>query len=254
MGLDKKILLVLGDSYAHTHKTTWIGQLADKFNLEVVMLAKDGAGPIYVVEQFFEYLNNGGKFDMMITCWSEASRIYHHKVPVINTTIINDGRAFRKFTTYPLVEKVRHAAKEYYSHFYREDLSNIQLTGVLQWFDEYLADNFPDRLFWHFYCFPGLYNNKYANLSSKEDQYIGHIFKSGTTMYPTLSYFSFNDPESSITLENDVRSGHLSTSQRNQIFLKLQLLYNKQQTSTVYLLDDKFDRVKLSKESFEGKW
>lgn len=257
MGLDKKILLVLGDSYAAQFDwyspTHWIAQFADSADLEIVALGLGGSGSEYAIEQFFKYVNAGGKFDMMLTCWSEASRLYHPEVPVINTTIINSGKAFRKSTTYTLVEKVRHAAKEYYSHFYREDLANIHLTGLLQWFDEYLVSNYPNKLYWHFYCFPGLYNNSYADLAKKEDQYIGHVFKSGVTMYPTLSYFSFNDPNH-IQLQDDLRAGHLSTDQHTQIFLKLQTLYNSQQTDGVYFLDNDFDQVKLSKDTFEGRF
>lgn len=255
MSSNKKILLVLGDSYSISDEwysdTHWIAQFAESADLEIVALGLGGSGPEYAIQQFFKYVNNSGTFDMMITCWSEASRLYHTEIPAINTAIINDGRAFRKGISYTLIERVRHAAKEYYAHFYRDDLANIHLTGLLQWFDEYLQEHFSNKMYWHFYCFPGLYRMTQADYSCKDDQYIGHIFKSGVTMYPTLSYFSFNDP-AHIDLKDDTRHGHLSSHHHTHIFLKLQTLYNSQQTHEAYFLDDDFNQVKLSKDSFRG--
>jgi hypothetical protein len=74
MGLDKKILLVLGDSYAAQFDwyspTHWIAQFADSADLEIVALGLGGSGPEYAIQQFFKYVNEGGKFDIMVTCWS----------------------------------------------------------------------------------------------------------------------------------------------------------------------------------------
>jgi hypothetical protein len=233
-----KKVLIIGDSYTaiYADKTIyphWITFLSNKYQWNITNLSWPGTGPGYAIVNFLE---NAVDFDLCIFAWSEASRsLYHKHTKDINVSTALD-KSLRGVSEYNYVYD---AAKLYFEHFSRPPMVDIENIALLMGLDEFIQKKYADKLFWHFYCFPSIHPNFQH---TKKEQIIPYKFKQGLTMYPTLSYFSHNDPHGPATLKNDLRLGHLSSPLHERIFLKLDTILKNNITSNgdIFILDDDF--------------
>jgi hypothetical protein len=256
-----KKLVCFGDSFADgKNEGTWISQLAIQNNWNRESFGLGGSGPIYAIEKFFEYIQSGQDFDIAIFCWSEPSRLYNTKVRDVNSytsQYIPKNKTKDEIAVYK-------ASAQYLQYFYRSDIGQLQLSGVLRWFDSYLKENFSDKLFFHFQCFnaslkwmPG----DKENFSPKdiENWFLLHLFESGVTAYPPLLYLSINDPDF-VEFGDEYdrhRHGHLAKDQHIALS-KLLTHYitdvSRSPNCKTVLISDHVKRIKHLYESFPGEW
>ena len=254
-------LVCFGDSFADgKNDDTWISRLAIQNNWDRECFGLGGTGPIYAIEKFFEYVQSGQDFDIAIFCWSEPSRLHHPKVRDLNT---HTSQYIPKNKTKDEIA-VYEASGQYLKHFYRRDIGQLQLSGVLRWFDNYLKENFSDKLFFHFQCFnsslkwmPG----DEENFSPKDvkNWFLLHLFESGITAYPPLLYLSINDLNFvEFGDEYDTgRHGHLGAEQ-HILLAKLLSDYitdiSRNPNWKTITISDNAGKIQHLYESFSGTW
>tara|TARA_B110000503_G_scaffold142967_1_gene241890 strand:- start:1568 stop:2362 length:795 start_codon:yes stop_codon:yes gene_type:complete len=210
-----KNVLVVGDSFTcvpHVLKNWagypvehWLHILEQKYDWNVTNLSMAGSGPYNALRAFMDY--DYEEFDLCIFAWSEPVRPFHYQVTDLNPHTAH-SELYRQFADQ---NEVYDAAKGYYKHLYYRNLEMIKLMGTMKWFDEFIKEKYPNKLFWHLQCF-GADKAEKVNQENLEEQRLYNIFEHGVTFYPSLFYFSVNDPEmrNINDLAKDSRHGHLS--------------------------------------------
>jgi len=111
---------IIGDSFTHTYKNTWIEQVCSELELEVIHHSGlRGHSEYKIYLEFLKIINK--KPDLIICCHTDHARMYHPQ-EIIHHNIIFYYEEHKKIIRN---EKILNAANEYYSHIYDEDFSKF---------------------------------------------------------------------------------------------------------------------------------
>jgi hypothetical protein len=117
---------IIGDSFTHTYKNTWIEQVCNELSLEVIhQVGFRGQSQYKIYLDFLEVVKNNP--DIIICCHTEHSRTYH-PTEVIHYNILNYYDNFSKIIK---SKEIINAAKEYYLHIYDEGFSKFIHNSII---------------------------------------------------------------------------------------------------------------------------
>ena len=205
----------------------WLEKLRDNQNWDILGMDQDGnmigrteggSGPLSAISIFYNTIHELDDIDTLIFSWSQPSRLFHNKVRDINmyNALKDNSRG------YPEHKKIYETALDYYSTFYLDTMEDLKLVGLLQWFDKVLCKDFSNKKILHFYSFGAGTHPHTGDNAQLANQYLFHKFQSGVTMYPSLMYFSVNEPTFVAKKQHlDQRSGHLGESNHDMIYNKV---------------------------------
>ena len=199
----------------------WLQRLEMRKNCTVYnKYSQGGSGPLNAIANFYKWQSNkeSKTYDLLIFAWSQPSRLFHKIVEDINFFSAQHEVARQK----PEFKKVYESAHEYHSNFYIHQYEDMKLAGVLQWFDKVLCRDFSHKKIIHFHSFSAGVEFATGDTQLIQNHYLYHRFASGVTMYPSLMWFSENDPKYNAKQQyRDQRNGHLSNPDHEIIYNKL---------------------------------
>lgn len=199
----------------------WLQRLERRQNCKLhIKYAQGGSGPLNAIANFYKFQNTqeSKEYDTFIFAWSQPSRLFHKHVEDINFFSAQNPTARQ----HPNLNKVYESAYQYHNNFYIGQYEDMKLVGVLQWFDKVLRKDFSDKKIIHFHSFSAGVEFATGEPRLIENQYLYHRFASGITMYPSLMWFSENDPKFNAKEQyKDQRNGHLSNPDHEIVYNKL---------------------------------
>ena len=199
----------------------WLQRLQAKQNCDLhIEYAQGGSGPLNAISNFYKFYHSGkvNEYDTFIFAWSQPSRLFHKHVSDINFFTAQSPIARH----HPNLAKVYESAYVYHDNFYIHQYEDMKLCGVLQWFDKVLCKDFNNKKIIHFHSFSAGIDFATGETKQIENQYLYHKFESGVTMYPSLMWFSENDPIYDAKQQHrDQRNGHLSNPDHEIVYNKL---------------------------------
>jgi hypothetical protein len=237
--LKNKRVLVIGDSFTDIlgTNTTWLSQLKTHYNWEIDNLSVSGAGSHYAWHTFLDYKKS---FDVCIFAWSEPSRFYVPGIPYLNSSEATNMTRMLHWQ-----KNIYKAAQHYYAFLQNLEFDSLRNTAMLFWLDHYLSENYKDKKFIHFHCFPNINSqfiqNKYLDVyelvKTANDNSFYHTFKTGINASPTLLKLSSLDKDAPKDYGIDPRSGHFGQDMHNKIFYNLINYFNENEYKNGDIID-----------------
>lgn len=228
-----KRVLVIGDSFTDILGThyTWLNRLRIHYNWNIDNKSIAGSGSHYAFHTFMNYTED---FDICIFAWSEPTRLFHKCIPNLNS-----NEAVNKTHMIPWQKDIYKAAQHYYMHLIHDEMEVYKNTALLFWLDHYLKNNYPNKLFIHFHCFPkhNWTENVYEKIKEIDDSSFYHTFETGLNISPTLLKLSSSDPDQPNNYAVDQRSGHLSKQVHEKLFYSLVNYFKKNEYENGKIVD-----------------
>jgi hypothetical protein len=117
---------IIGDSFSHTYKNTWIETVCNELDLQVIHHRGFNGGSQYEIYlEFLEIVKNNP--DVIICCYTEHSRLYHPK-EIMHKWFFDEEDESNLVKDKEVLE----AGRQYYFHFYDENFSRLTYAFMIE--------------------------------------------------------------------------------------------------------------------------
>lgn len=112
---------IIGDSFTHTYKDTWIETVCNECNLEVIhQIGFSGQSQFRIYLEFLEIIKKNP--DIIISCYTQPSRLYHPLLQTYpNAVFEQKWNVFLKEVSNK--KEILTALEGYYLHLYQENFA-----------------------------------------------------------------------------------------------------------------------------------
>jgi hypothetical protein len=114
-------IAIIGDSFTHTYKNTWIEQVCSELDLTVIHhVGFSGKAQYRIYLEFLEVIKNNP--DVIICCHTSYNRLYHP------SEILQPHENMEKFIRNP---NIKTATKFYFDYLYQENFARYIFNSII---------------------------------------------------------------------------------------------------------------------------
>ena len=118
---------IIGDSFTHTYKDTWIETVCNELDLTVIHQAGfRGQAQYRIYLEFLEIIKNNP--DIIVCCHTEYNRVYHESETIHKWY----GETKEDISHLVRNKEVLEAARQYYFHLYDDKFSNFIFCCIVE--------------------------------------------------------------------------------------------------------------------------
>lgn len=134
---------------------TYIKKIKNFYQADIVHLGHGGSSVWDVIIQQFD-INNIP--DICIFCWTDANRLYNKNVRHLTMGSVCGKKKLKDISFGDLWHiRTVNAAREYFTHLYDFEKSNLENLAAMQYFDNNVLNHVNSKII-HLYSFENVYN------------------------------------------------------------------------------------------------